>query len=88
MHHTSLGPLNTTSFLFDDPEDKHLSLNGVGELTSPVAKAYLQLGGEDKFPTLRSNRVSGLVRAPFVFCVYISLTNFGLSYPQIQLLWT
>ena len=87
MHQTGLGPLNTTSFLFDDNEDKHLSLNGTGDLTSPIAKAYMQLGGDDKFPTLRSNGVSGLVRAPFGFIVFISLTDFDLSYLQIQLLW-
>lgn len=63
MHQSGLGPLNTTSFLFDDQEDKHLSLNGSGDLTSPVAKAFMQLGGDDKFPTLRSNGTSGLVRA-------------------------
>ena len=57
-----LGPLNTTSFLFDDNDDKHLSLNGTTDLSSPVAKAYMQLGGvDDQFPTLRSNGTSGIV---------------------------
>ena len=55
---SGLGPLNTTSFLFDDNEDKHLSLNG---LTSPIAQAYKQLGGDDKFPTLRADGTSGMV---------------------------
>lgn len=59
---SGLGPLNTTSFLFDDHEDKHLSMNAV-ELTSPVAKAYAQLGGDDTFPTLRSDGFSGKVRS-------------------------
>jgi hypothetical protein len=67
MQSNGLGPLNTTSFLFDDNDDKHLSLNGTGDLTSPIAKTYMQLGGDDKFPTLRSNGTSGIVRlAPFV----------------------
>ena len=62
MQSNGLGPLNTTSFLFDDNDDKHLSLNGTGDLTSPIAKAYMQLGGDDQFPTLRSNGTSGIVR--------------------------
>lgn len=61
MQSNGLGPLNTTSFLFDDNDDKHLSLNGTGDLASPIAKAYMQLGGDDKFPTLRSNGTSGIV---------------------------
>ena len=57
-----LGPLNTTSFLFDDNEhdEKHLSMNAI-DLTSPVAKAYAQLGGDDTFPILRSDGPSGRV---------------------------
>jgi hypothetical protein len=61
MQPSGLGPLNTTSFLFDDNDDKHLSLNGTSELSSPIAKAFMQLGGDDKFPTLRSNGTSGIV---------------------------
>jgi hypothetical protein len=61
MQPNGLGPLNTTSFLFDDNDDKHLSLNGTSDLSSPFAKAFMQLGGDDKFPTLRSNGTSGIV---------------------------
>jgi hypothetical protein len=61
MQPNGLGPLNTTSFLFDDNDDKHLSLNGTSELSSPITKAYMQLGGDDMFPTLRSNGTSGIV---------------------------
>lgn len=61
MQPNGLGPLNTTSFLFDDNDDKHLSMNGANDLTSPVAKAYQQLGGDDKFPILRSDGTSGIV---------------------------
>lgn len=87
MQSNGLGPLNTTSFLFDDNDDKHLSLNGATDLTSPVAKAYMQLGGgDDKFPTLRSNGTSGIVRpAP---CSRFQLTDNCLSFQQIRLLWT
>ena len=62
---SGLGPLNTTSFLFDEneQEDKHLSLNAI-DLSSPVAKAYAQLGGDDTFPTLRSDGFSGRVSSP------------------------
>ena len=84
MQSNGLGPLNTTSFLFDDNDDKHLSLNGTGDLTSPITKAYLQLGGDDKFPTLRSNGPSGIVRwPPFV---HFQITDICLSFPQTQLL--
>jgi len=48
-----LGPLNTTSFLFDDNDDKHSSLNGF-DLKSPLARTFAQLEGDD-FPTLTSN---------------------------------
>jgi hypothetical protein len=61
MQPNGLGPLNTTSFLFDDNDDKHLSLNGTSDLSSPIAKAFMQLGGDDMFPTLRSNGTSGIV---------------------------
>ena len=60
---TGLGPLNTTSFLFDDNDDKPLSLNGQDELISPIAKAYMQMTGDDKFPTLRHDGTSGIVSA-------------------------
>ena len=63
MQPNGLGPLNTTSFLFDDNDDKHLSLNGTSELSSPISKAFMQLGGDDMFPTLRSNGTSGIVSA-------------------------
>lgn len=75
MQQNGLGPLNTTSFLFDDNEDKHLSLNGSNDITSPIAKAYMQLGGDDKFPTLRSNGASGLVRALIIIDMFTWLTS-------------
>jgi hypothetical protein len=84
MQSNGLGPLNTTSFLFDDNDDKHLPLNGTGDLTSPITKAYLQLGGDDKFPTLRSNGTSGIVRWPLF--VHFQITDICLSFPQTQLL--
>jgi hypothetical protein len=46
------GPPISTSFLNDDDDDHRLSLNGVIDMTSPVAKAYAQLGGDNGFPTL------------------------------------
>jgi Pumilio-family RNA binding repeat len=46
------GPPISTSFLNDDDDDHRLSLNGVIDLSSPVAKAYAQLGGDNGFPTL------------------------------------
>ena len=55
MLQKDLGPHNTTSFLFEEKDDRPLSLNGTNDLTSPVAKAFGQLGGDDHFPTLRSN---------------------------------
>ncbi len=51
---TSFGLANTTSFLFDEDEDRHLSLNAI-DLNSPVAKAFAQLEGDDTFPTLTSD---------------------------------
>lgn len=51
--HHSFGPANTASFLFDEDDDRHLSLNGI-DLKSPVAKAFAQLEGDD-FPTLTSD---------------------------------
>jgi hypothetical protein len=50
----SFGLANTTSFLFEDDDDKHLSLNAI-DLKSPVAKAFAQLEGDDTFPTLTSD---------------------------------
>ncbi|OCT45870.1 putative RNA-binding protein [Cladophialophora carrionii] len=47
----SFGLANTTSFLFDEDEDK---LNAI-DLTSPIAKAFAQLEGDDTFPTLTSD---------------------------------
>ncbi|EXJ92260.1 hypothetical protein A1O3_00810 [Capronia epimyces CBS 606.96] len=49
----SFGLANTTSFLFDEDDDKHLSLPV--DLKSPVAKAFAQLEGDDTFPTLTSD---------------------------------
>ena len=87
MQSNGLGPLNTTSFLFDDNDDKHLSLNGTADLSSPVAKAYMQLGSsDDKFPTLRSNGTSGIVRTSL--SPHFQLADTSLSSQQIQLLWT
>ncbi|KIX09150.1 uncharacterized protein Z518_00228 [Rhinocladiella mackenziei CBS 650.93] len=51
---SSFSPTNTTSFLFDEDDDKHLSLNAI-DLKSPVAKAFAQLEGDDTFPTLTSD---------------------------------
>lgn len=50
----SFGLANTTSFLFDEEDDKHLSLQAI-DLKSPVAKAFAQLEGDDTFPTLTSD---------------------------------
>ncbi|KIX94095.1 uncharacterized protein Z520_10121 [Fonsecaea multimorphosa CBS 102226] len=47
----SFGLANTTSFLFDEDDDK---LNPL-DLTSPIAKAFAQLEGDDTFPTLTSD---------------------------------
>ena len=51
---SAYGLANTTSFLFDEDEDKHLSLNSI-DLKSPIAKAFAQLEGDDTFPTLTSD---------------------------------
>ena len=48
---SSFGLANTTSFLFDEDDDK---LNPL-DLTSPIAKAFAQLEGDDTFPTLTSD---------------------------------
>jgi len=80
-----LGPLNTTSFLFDDNEDKHLSLNAI-DLTSPVAKAYAQLGGDNTFPILRGDSLSGKVHftsdsPPLTTDFLIALCQLGSARP-------
>ena len=56
------GPLNTTSFLFDDNDEKHLSLNSIRDLDLSMPSSLMMLGSDDKFPTLRANSSSGLVR--------------------------
>ena len=45
-------PSLSTSFLDDDEDDHRTSLNGVMEVTSPIAKPYAQSGGDNGFPTL------------------------------------
>lgn len=50
----AFGLANTTSFLFDEEDDKHLSLNA-SDMKSPIAKAFAQLQGDDTFPTLTSD---------------------------------
>ena len=50
----TFGLANTTSFLFDEDDDKHPSLQAI-DLKSPVAKAFAQLEGDDTFPTLTSD---------------------------------
>lgn len=60
--HSGLGPLNTTSFLFDDNDDQHMSAGSQGALVSPNATSFLQMTpNDDNFPTLRSDRTSGIV---------------------------
>lgn len=56
----SFGLANTTSFLFDEDEDKLHAL----DLTSPIAKAFAQLEGDDTFPTLTSDGLK--VRKKFI----------------------
>lgn len=58
--HAGLGPLNTTSFLFDDNEDNIMSAGSQG-VTSPKAGTFLMTPNDDTFPTLRSDRTSGIV---------------------------
>lgn len=59
-----LGPLNTTSFLFDDNDDNRMSAGSQGDLTSPNATSFFQMTpNDDNFPTLRSDRTSGIVSA-------------------------
>lgn len=60
--HSGLGPLNTTSFLFDDNDDNRISAGSQTGLTSPNATSFLQMTpNDDTFPTLRSDRTSGIV---------------------------
>lgn len=61
--HSGLGPLNTTSFLFDDNDDQRTSASSSqGVLISPNATSFLQMTpNDDNFPTLRSDRTSGIV---------------------------
>jgi hypothetical protein len=60
--HSGLGPLNTTSFLFDDNDDHRMSVGSQGGVTSPNATSFLQMTPiDDNFPTLRSDRTSGIV---------------------------
>ncbi len=68
---SGLGPLNTTSFLFDDNDDQRMSAGSQGGVTSPNATSFLQMTpNDDNFPTLRSDRTSGIVS-----CLYSSLIN-------------
>lgn len=61
-NHSGLGPLNTTSFLFDDNDDKQMSADSQGGITSPNTTTFLQMTpNDDNFPTLRSDRTSGIV---------------------------
>lgn len=55
---TTLGQLNTTSFLFDDEEDKQVPSKNASRLASPISSALA-----DEFPTLRSDRNSGILSA-------------------------
>lgn len=69
--HSGLGPLNTTSFLFDDNDDNIMSAGSHG-VTSPNASSFLMTPNDDTFPTLRSDRTSGIVCR---FSVLHSYTN-------------
>lgn len=61
-NHSGLGPLNTTSFLFDDNEDGQISAGRQGDLTSPNTGSFLHMTpNDDDFPILRSDRTSGIV---------------------------
>jgi hypothetical protein len=68
--HSGLGPLNTTSFLFDDNDDNGISASSQGGVTSPNATSFLQMTpNDDNFPTLRSDRTSGIVSSLIKFSV-------------------
>lgn len=55
---TTLGQLNTTSFLFDDEDEKHVASKETSRLASPISSTLA-----DEFPTLRSDRNSGILSA-------------------------
>lgn len=76
---SGFGPLSTTSFLFDDADEKSLSLDGL-DLDSSVARSLAQLEGDDSFPILIKDgqRVSLLCTS---FKVYLT----RLSYPPTLL---
>ena len=84
--HSGLGPLNTTSFLFDDNDDKQMSADSQGGIASPNATSFLQMTpNDDNFPTLRSDRTSGIVSSFQYFFTSLLLTWFD-SCLQILLL--
>ena len=56
---SALHQLNTTSFLFEDDDDKHVTPSNGAGLSSPLSST---LAG-DEFPTLRSDRNSGILSA-------------------------
>ena len=66
--------MNMTSFLFEEDDEKHLSLTGI-DLDSPVAKAFAQLGGDDMaFPTLTSDGLKVSSNCS-VFCSFADLPS-------------
>ena len=84
--HTGLGPLNTTSFLFDDNDDQLRSAGSQGGLTSPNATSFLQMTpNDDKFPVLRSDRTSGIVSCLYDAYAVFMLTCFDSSLQILRL---
>lgn len=85
---SAYGLANTTSFLFDEDEDRHLSLNAM-DLTSPVAKAFAQLEGDNTFPTLTSDglkvRTSDLSARPACLLTYFYHHSFLPIRPLLTL---
>jgi hypothetical protein len=80
--HSGLGPLNTTSFLFDDNDDKQMSAGSQAGVSSPNATTFLQMTpNDDNFPTLRSDRTSGIVSWLKFSCADTMLILF-VSFPQ------
>jgi hypothetical protein len=73
----SFGLANTTSFLFDEEDDK---LNAI-DLTSPIAKAFAQLEGDDTFPTLTSDGLK--VRDPSHSYLLLTCSNSSLALCQL-----
>jgi hypothetical protein len=70
-----LGPLNTTSFLFDDNDDNRMSTGSQADFTPPNGTSFFQMTPvDDNFPTLRSDRTSGIVS--FVESSSPNRTNF------------